>query len=438
VGLKHGNQYEQLQLDLNIGQDFTLEEYADFIHPEDAYVTVATKVNEEWIEKSYKTSEWLRNVRISPNTNSYNSVNTFYIPKRSNANVRHLNAFFVDLDTYNEGINKTEALEQIDFLIDTNRIPTPTFIIDSGRGLYAIWKINSVPGKFKNVQKLYSYIQNYLVEMMSGIGADPQATDMARVLRTPGSFNTKNNSVVQVLRSEDIVYAMRYLQEFMNDNIGYNQKEIDKRNKENRKNKQKSTKTQRKLSYLFNFYTLAIARANDIRKLCELRNYKVVGFRNTIIHIYAYQILLIEKNKHVSHAKVTELNEQFSESLPDKSISEIMQTVYKAYKDHLKDGNKGYNYRNDTIINKLNITSKEQKEMQTLITLTEKRARDYASRRKKRRNNNGLTPKQQEIKTRRKEVKVMKEQGFKQFEIAKQLDVTIDTIKRDYKAIRRI
>src|SRR5699024_1854939 len=117
----------------------------------------------------------------------------------------------------------------------------------------------------------------------SGIGADPQATDMARVLRTPGSFNTKNNSVVQVLRSEDIVYAMRYLQEFMNDNIGYNQKEIDKRNKENRKNKQKSTKTQRKLSYLFNFYTLAIARANDIRKLCELRNYKVVGFRNTII-----------------------------------------------------------------------------------------------------------------------------------------------------------
>src|SRR5699024_11387551 len=107
-------------------------------------------------------------------------------------------------------------------------------------------------------------------------------------------------------------------------------------------------------------------------------------------------------------------------------------------KDHLKDGNKRYNYRKDTIINKLNITSKEQKEMQTLITLTEKRARDYASRRKKRRNNNGLTPKQQEIKTRRQEVKVMKEQGFKQFEIAKQLDVTIDTIKRDYKAIRRI
>src|SRR5699024_12405568 len=99
--------------------------------------------------------------------------------------------------------------------------------------------------------------------------------------------------------------------------------------------------------------------------LCELRNYKVLGFRNTIIHIYAYQILLIEKNKHVSHAKVTELNEQFSESLPDKSISEIMQTVYKTYKEHNKDGNKGYNKKNEKLINKLNITSKEQKKMQT-------------------------------------------------------------------------
>jgi len=370
MGLEQEKQYEQLQLD--IGQDFTLEEYADFIHPEDAYVTVATKVNDEWVEKSYKTSDWLKNVRFSPDMNSYNSVNTFYIPRRSNDNVRHLNAFFVDLDTYNEGISKTEAIEQIDFLTDTNRIPTPTFIIDSGRGLYAIWKINSVPGKYKNVQKLYNHIQNYLVEMMSDIGADPQATDMARVLRTPGTYNTKSNTVVKVLKSENIIYAMRYLQEFMNDNIGYDQEEIDKRNNKRKKKRQPSNKEQRKLSYLFNFYTLAIARSNDIQRLCEMRNYEMVGYRNTVIHIYAYQSLLIEQNKHVAHEKVKELNNRFNEPLSTKAITEVMKTVYKAYKDHLQNQEKGYNYKNETIVKKLDITETEQHYMNTLILITEK------------------------------------------------------------------
>src|SRR5699024_1984471 len=115
-------------------QDFTLEEYGEFIHPEDAYITVATKKGDEWIEKSYKTDKWLQNVKINPDVNSYNSMNTFFIPKRGNHNVRHLNAFFVDLDTYNVGISKKEALRQIDYLIEMDRIPTPTFIIDSGRG----------------------------------------------------------------------------------------------------------------------------------------------------------------------------------------------------------------------------------------------------------------------------------------------------------------
>ena len=78
-----------------------------------------------------------------------------------------------------------------------------------------------------------------------------------------------------ILKSENIIYAMRYLQEYMNDNIGYDQEEIDKRNKERKKKEQPSNKKQRKLSYLFNFYTLAIARSNDIQRLCKIRNYMV-------------------------------------------------------------------------------------------------------------------------------------------------------------------
>lgn len=423
------NQYEQLQFDLNIGQDLTLKEYADFIHPEDAYITVATKVNDEWIEKHYKTENWLQSVEISPYTNSYNSMNTFFIPRRGNNNVRHLNAFFVDLDTYNVGISKTEAIEQIDFLINTNRIPTPTFIIDSGRGLYAIWKINSVPGKFKNVQKLYNHIQNYLIQMTEQIGSDPHASDMARVLRTPGSFNTKNDSVVKVLKSENIVYAMRYLQAFMNHNIGYEPKIIDE--KQPKKKSKKTTRKTNQLARLFNFFTLAIARENDLRKLCELRNYDVVGYRNTIIHIYAYQVLLIEKNKYVAKAKTEELNSKFDTPLLDRNIREVMETVYKVYQEHLKDRQKGYNYRNKTIVQKLEITTEEQKEMQTLISINEKRQRDYSIRRNSRRNNQGITQKQYEIQERRNKVKKLHNKDYTQMHIASLLGITRRTVYND-------
>lgn len=431
MGLKQNN-YEQLAL--NVGHNFTLEDYANFIHPEDAYITVATKSNDKWVENSYRTDEWPVNVKIDSMTDSYNSVNTFYIPRRGNDNVRHLNAFYVDLDIYNVGLSKNQAIEQIEFLINTDRIPQPTMIIDSGRGLYAIWKINSVPGKFKNVQRLYSHIQKYLIETMTEIGSDPQASDMARVLRTPGTYNTKSNSVVKVMRSEGIVYAMRYLQEFMNDNIGYDQESINKRNKERkerqRRNKQKGLYKKGKLSCLFNYYTLAIARENDIRKVCELRDYDVVGYRNMIVHIYAYQVLLIEKNVHVARDKTKELNNKFTIPLEIESVNEVINTVYKAYQDHLRDKSKGYNYKNQTIIKKMNITFEEQKEMKTLISMEEKRQRDYANRREKRRDKKGLTAKQQEIRDRQLKVSVLYKKGLNQSQIAKELGVHKSTISR--------
>src|SRR5699024_5719448 len=235
---------------------------------------------------------------------------------------------------------------------------------------------NSVPGKFKNVQKLYSHIQQYLIETMTGIGSDPQASDMARVLRTPGSYNTKSNSRVKIMKSEDIVYAMRYLQEFMNDNIGYDQEEIEERNKNAQNRKKGKSRKQKRLANLFNYYTLAIARETDIRKLCEIRNYDVEGFRNTIIHIYTYQVLLIDKNLHVARLKTKELNDKFINPLRKEEINEIIKSVYKAYESHLKDNKKGYNYKNETIIEKLEITEAEQVEMQTLIDKGEKQRRN--------------------------------------------------------------
>ena len=58
----------------------------------------------------------------------------------------------------------------------------------------------------------------------------------------------------------------------------------------------------------------------------------------------------------------------------------------------------GYWYKNETLIDKLGITKKEQKHMKTIIGLDEKYDRNNERRRAKRRNEEGLTKKQQELK----------------------------------------
>lgn len=48
-------------------------------------------------------------------------------------------------------------------------IPRPTFIVDSGRGLYLEWKINAVPSM---ALPLWKAVQEYLYRVLKPYGAD--------------------------------------------------------------------------------------------------------------------------------------------------------------------------------------------------------------------------------------------------------------------------
>ena len=85
-------------------------------------------------------------------------------------------------------------------LVRIERLPEPTFVIDSGQGLYAVWLIESVPAKFKSVQKLYNHIEKYLIEVLKDFGSDTQASDIARVLKALSTYNNKTGKIVKVLR----------------------------------------------------------------------------------------------------------------------------------------------------------------------------------------------------------------------------------------------
>lgn len=260
--------------------DFTIQEWAEIVHPSaDGYVTVATRQNDSWKENSYPVSEWYKHVVINQKVDCYYTPNTFFRPQRTTENARHINAFYVDLDFYKYGLSLDDVLQAVDFLVNTERLLEPTFIYYSGRGAYLFWQIESVPAKYKQVLKLFNHIQSFLIDTLKDLGSDIQAKDVARVLRMPTSINTKTGESVKVLSYSNKFYTMRYLQQFMNEALMIDIEAFKKPKKIIEATNRKS-----KVKYLYSYYSLAVARANDIKTLCKLRNYDIDGKRNSFLH----------------------------------------------------------------------------------------------------------------------------------------------------------
>ncbi len=71
--------------------------------------------------------------------------------------------------------------------------------------------------------------------------------------------------------------------------------------------------------------------------------------------------------------------------------------------------------------------------MSTIIAKREKYDRNNEKRRNKRRNEAGLTKKQQEKLERKAKIQELKEQGYKQTVVAEMLNISLRTVKIDWK-----
>ena len=72
-----------------------------------------------------------------------------------------------------------------------------------------------------------------------------------------------------------------------------------------------------------------------------------------------------------------EVNSIFKQTLGEKEVIRATRSAETVYKDQ----NKNYKYKNETLINLLEVTEEEQKEMKTIIS------KDEYRRRKRERNN---------------------------------------------------
>lgn len=393
-------------------------EYLDTLHSNSNGWITRAEMNCGYKQWHYKYAGLLKQEFNQENV--YISLNTFYSTFRRLEYIKELKAQFIDLDIYKTGFTKEQIIMNLEADYFNKSIPRPNMIVDSGRGLYLIWLINSVPSK---ALPLWKAVEEYLYKELKSFGADRQALDPTRVLRVPGSINSKSQTIVKVIEQYDYVYDLREIQKEYLPEL------------EERKDKKRGRPS--KKVFIHRERSLYYARIQDIIKLCELREYDLKGHRELILFLYRYYLCYFLEDTQKALEDTLELNGMFTKRLMESEVIRATRSAEKVYST--KD--KQYKYKNDTLIELLEITEDEEIYMTTIISNKEYKRRDREYQKKKYKEKlkaEGKLTKKEQINIQRQKIKALLEQGFTQKDISMELNIPFRTIERRVKELRTL
>ena len=393
-------------------------DYINTIHGDSkGWITKAEiNKNKEFSQWHYLVGDLLK--QDFDKENIYISMSTFYKPVRRIETIKEIGSLFIDIDTYNTQFTKTQILMNLEYNYYNKSIPTPNLIIDSGRGLTLVWSIEKVPYM---ALPLWKAVQEYLYSQLKEFGADRKALDATRILRVPGSINSKSGTRVSILEKHEYKYTLREIQnEFLPD--------LD----ENRNKKKGRPK---KVVYIHRERSLYQSRILDIAKLCELRNYDVKGHREIILFLYRYYLCYFYEDEQKALEDVLELNKEFIQPLGERELIRATSSAEKVFKN--KD--KQYKYKNETLIELLEISEYEQTHMKIIIGKEEYKRRDREYQKNKyleKLKSEGKISEKEKISQRRQKIKALLAEGLLQKDICNSLNISKDTYIRDRKFLK--
>jgi len=382
------------------------------------------------------------------------SINSFDVNfqqrefSREGYKLKQIRNIAIDIDQYKLGLTIDEVIDELQALRLSNQIPEPNLILTS-RGVQLFYTIDR--GASPKMSWLASYITEQLISKLEHIGADSNAKDTSRVMRVPNSINERNNAKVEPAIWNDVAYSLHELQSYCKPLEQFGTRKRTKNNIVQFPDK--------KLSF---FYVTNHARLTDLHKLIELRNGDLTGMRNVFLYMYSYhQSLVLNTQKDVIASVKNTFKDVYSRMDKPMSNKDFERTVKSAYKDaetffnHFKDNdymvvcktNDGIKkpYKTSNVIDKLNITEKEQFKMKSLRN-AEIAKRQHAEYMESQRRAEGINSMQEYNQTRQDQqsIKVSKladllEQfpNAKHKELSGILNVSTKTIQRLFKVIDR-
>ena len=332
---------------------------------------------------------------LDPDIDSYMSQATFFRPNRRLVNLWHLPLCFVDLDTYKTAYGKLHeeplSLAVRQHLTDEG-IPPASLVIHSGRGVYLKWLLKSpLP---QAALPRWNAVQRELVSRLADLGADPKARDASRVLRLVSTCNTKQPDPefrkVRVLWVEEadgapLLHDFEQLAEAVLPFTRDEAATIEAEKPEGRVIPFEGGEAEGQ-ARRFSFETLHWDRVTDIRKLRQQRGTIAEGGRETFVFLMLNELAKSgQVNPHNFPYETVALARECDSFIEGSDWSRsTFSTLYRRVKEHMAGqygmGQGLYRYKNETLIDLLQITPDEERHMKVLISTREKYRRNNERR----------------------------------------------------------
>ena len=389
-----------------------MNNYINTLHKDsEGYITVA-KMGNRWQQYYF---EGINDLSINlKGKDVYISQNTFNNKSRRLIHLKELKALYIDIDCYKMNLSK----EAVKYFMENDlygQIPVPNMLIDSGRGLYYIIFLENTMAE--ELPK-WQLVEKYLYEKLKDLGADNKALDATRVLRVTGTVNSKNNSIVKVIDTYDYQYTLDEIIENYIPEIIEDRKEKQKPKGVRKKGRKK------KFVSLFTLYKLYYTRFKDIKKLVEIRNYEMTGYREVTLFLLRYFMNVYHGDDDLVMEEILEINNSFTEPLEKDEVFKATLSGATRATENV------YKYSNDKLIKLLDITPSEQKQMATIISKSEKYYRNNKSRRDNRRNKEGLTKREADKLKNEERILELKRKKYTLKQISEKLNLSIDYVKK--------
>lgn len=145
-----------------------------------------------------------------------------------------------------------------------------------------------------------------------------------------------------------------------------------------------------------------------------------------ILFLYRYYLNYFFEDEQKALNDTLELNMMFVKPLPIKEATRATESAEKVYKSNNKD----YKYKNETLIELLQITEEEQKHMVTIISKDEVKRRNNEynkSKYKMKLKEEGKMTKKEQLNVLRQKIKVLREEGLKNKDIMQILNINSST-----------
>ncbi|PVA07506.1 hypothetical protein [Thalassorhabdomicrobium marinisediminis] len=317
---------------------------------------------------------------------SYLTLNRFWGGRKAQK-LAALNALYVDLDYFNSlqwrGKDAGTVQAALTSTLSAHNVPHPSVIVQTGRGLAAIWLIKPMP---KKAQPRWKGAMNALVEFLRPFGVDRSCRDVSRIFRIPETINEKSKTAVRVSGGT----AKRYGFDGLADQIYKATGRPDRAELEARKKQGKPARTPcrampRGLSQSMRFKLIL----EDLLTISDAHGGVVPeGYRNTWLHLYATCMTHMRDVPDLE-AEIDAIAATATPGLPRSEVTAIVrQAVEKARLPAMGSApcEGRYYYKGATIAEQLDITPELARslDLKQVVPASEKKRRKAEAEKQRR------------------------------------------------------